>query len=200
MIKKPINKILVIAEARVGGYYFTESLANEYNLMFRHEPSYPGGLNRDMDMNPMICMKLYIGAVIKHYETLTLSLEEKISHFCEVIDAHDFDKIFILDRRNEKEHIESMIHMWDVTKNMFSVWKDGDRLESHLTESRIKTFKQLKKNHGLFLNKISESLNIPVIYYEDLYYNTELAELQGLRFIPELTKKLRKENTSKTLL
>ena len=195
-----ISKILVIAEARVGGYYFTKSLANTYELIFRHEPSYPGGFNRDVNMNSQICMKLYIGGIIQYYETLTLSLEEKISHFCEVIDTHDFDKIFILDRRNEKEHIESMIHMWDVTKNMYTSWKGDDVLQPHLTKSRIKEISKFKAHHSLFLNGISDVLNIPVIYYEDLYYNTEMVDLQGCVFVPDLTKKLRKEIIPKTLL
>jgi hypothetical protein len=200
MITKPINKILVIAEARVGGYYFTESLANEYGLVFHHEPSYPGAFNRIVNSTSMICTKLYIGSVIRHYETLTMSLEEKISHLCEVIRGHGFDKIFILDRRNEKEHIESMVHMWIITKNMKSDWKDGDKLQLLLTESRVNELKKSKFKHGLYLKMISDILNIPVIYYEDLYYNTDLVDLQGCVFVPDLTKKLRKEDTPKTLL
>mgnify|MGYP001179077621 CR=1 FL=1 len=199
-MKQRINKILVIAEARVGGYYFTKYLANGYGLEFHHEPRFPHGFNMITSNTSKLCTKLYIGHVIQHYKEHMISLEEKASDFCKIIGTYGFDNIFILDRRNVREHIESMVNMWKLSTNMHGDWKPTDKLDSLLTDGRIEYYTQLKIDHGLFLNKISEELDIPVIYYEDLYYNTSIVDLQGLDFIADLNKKLRKDDKPQTLL
>ena len=50
------------------------------------------------------------------------------------------------------------------------------------------------------LVKISNSLNKEIIYYEDLYYNTESVNLNGLEFKPELSKRYYVEHTDKNKL
>jgi hypothetical protein len=47
------------------------------------------------------------------------------------------------------------------------------------------------------LEFISEVLKEDIIYYEDLYYQTDKVDLKGLKFVPDLKKKLRKKSEKK---
>ena len=91
--------------------------------------------------------------------------------------------------------------MYNITNNrkINWVWKDEylkiDKLNVNMKE--IKSF--ISGMHDNLV-KISNSLNKEIIYYEDLYYNTESVNLNGLEFKPELSKRYYVEHTDKNKL
>ena len=81
------------------------------------------------------------------------------------------DKLILLDRRNESEHMESFIHLHWRLKNKESVmqnWTSGAVPEWYEKEHNLKFESDLKemKDH---IKKISELTNTDITYYEDLY-------------------------------
>ena len=81
--------------------------------------------------------------------------------------------------------------MFEITKNHNAPWSWGEgykkNIDYKLKEIQYKKWIGDKSNS---LNNISKILDIEVLYYEDLYYNTEVCNLQGLKFYPDKTKKL----------
>ena len=127
----------------------------------------------------------------------------KNSYSIDTIIEHSklYDYIFILDRKNKEEQIKSAYTMYNITNNrkINWVWKDEylkiDKLNVNMKE--IKSF--ISGMHDNLV-KISNSLNKEIIYYEDLYYNTESVNLNGLEFKPELSKRYYVEHTDKNKL
>ena len=58
---------------------------------------------------------------------------------------------------------------------------------------------EYSKSVSMWLDKLSDKFNIPKMYYEDLYYNTSIVDLQGLEFKPDVTKKLRDSGSTKII-
>jgi hypothetical protein len=174
-------KILVLSSIRCGGEYFTKTLAQTYGLKHIHEP------NNIRDFGENICVKIHL----------------KNSYSIDTIIEHSklYDYIFILDRKNKEEQIKSAYTMYNITNNrkINWVWKDEylkiDKLNMNMKE--IKSF--ISGMHDNLV-KISNSLNKEIIYYEDLYYNTESVNLNGLEFKPELSKRYYVEHTDKNKL
>ena len=111
-----------------------------------------------------------------------LTYYEKSFHDIEYLTnlLSDSTHVFLLDRKNKQDQIESCIRLYGDTykKSFWSI--------SVLKQSEI-------------IKSVSERLNIPITYYEDLYYNTDIVDLQGLTFVPDLNKKEYKPTTKKLI-
>ena len=92
----------------------------------------------------------------------------------------DSTHVFLLDRKNKQDQIDSCLRLYSDNQDR-SFWES-----SLLKQSEI-------------LKSVSEKLNIPITYYEDLYYNTDSVDLQGLTFVPDLDKKQYKPTTKKLI-
>lgn len=176
-------KVLVLSSARCGGRYFCEQLALNHNLTLYHEP--------DIDTIKYIVSKnnIIVKTVVNspfHYDT------EKIIEY-----TKSFDTIFLLTRRNNEDHLISLYELLDISHDMYTkyFWDETNR-------------KQLKKatkwqnfidNLNKCLKELSYRLNEDIIYYEDLYYKTETVNLKGLKFEPDLSKKLRVDGVRTTI-
>lgn len=171
-------KILVLSNIRCGGEYFTKSLADTYNLKHIHEPS------NIIDFGENVCVKIHFRKV----------------HSLNVIINHSklYDYIFLLDRRDTDKQLKSAYVLYNITNNrkINWVWKDEylkiDKLNMNMKE--IKSF--ISGMHDNLV-KISNSLNKEIIYYEDLYYNTESVNLNGLEFKPDLSKRYYIDNVDR---
>lgn len=174
-------KILVLSSIRCGGEYFTKKLSETYGLTHIHEP------NNIRDFGNDVCVKIYLHGLI--------STDDIVEH------SRLYDYVFLLDRKNKKDQIKSAYTMYNITNNrkINWVWKDEylkiDKLNVNMKE--IKSF--ISGMHDNLV-KISNSLNKEIIYYEDLYYNTESVNLNGLEFKPELSKRYYVEHTDKNKL
>ena len=78
----------------------------------------------------------------------------------------DFDKIFVLSRRNHKEQTESLAH----------ATKHNTFLESnkYLIDNDIEIQKadEMLLKEKAKIQELKKQLNVKVFYYEDLYYNS----------------------------
>lgn len=157
-----------------------ESLASTYDLKYLHEPKID---KLDKPLKDIV-VKLHLrGRWNKFYsDDFWLRTSKK------------FDHIIILDRKPTEEWIQSQYWMYKKTNNMFVNWawdlskedkKDWENSRSYFLEETLKVSKELQR--------ISKILNKEVVFYDDLYYDTETDYLNGLKFNPDLNKKLRKE-------
>ena len=186
-------KILTIAGPRVGGKYFTKYLADKYDLTHHHEPPLSSRLDIILSENN-ISVKLVTTHLYKHYHLeMGLTIDESIDSICDRIDKFNFDKLFILDRYHTTEYIEALINLELKARINHVNWVYDDNFKKkYVTDSKIEYFTKYAKESTNWINSISDKLNIPVIYYDDLYYKTDSVDLQGLEFIPDLSKRLRK--------
>ena len=176
---------------RSGGYYFTKSLSDTYQLQFIHEPKYKKEFDKLASLDN-VCIKLYLEQLTKYYNKETnINKVDRIQAICSHIRKLNFDKVFILDRRNSTEHVEACISMVYHLKNMKIRWNANDKEFKTIRDREWSKMSLFLKKVSAVLDEISAELGITKIYYEDLYYNTEVVDLQGLEFKPDTSKKLR---------
>lgn len=189
-------KILTIATPRSGGFYFTKSLADIYGLTHDHEPPYIDEFSKTMKRYNDVSIKLHVEQLQKHYELeLGLSVDDSVDRIYDDISKYNFDNIFIVDRKNKEEHIEAVINVLYHKKNMFAPWNPTDEEYLKIRNSEKWNLMEFYVNAASnWLDKLSNKFGIPKIYYEDLYYDTNNVDLQGLEFKPDTTKKLRTDN------
>lgn len=169
-------KILVLSNIRCGGEYFTKTLAETYGLKHIHEPY------DVIDFGENVCVKIHLKS--------TYSIDTIIEH------SKLYDYVFILDRKNKEEQIKSAYTMYNITNHRTTnwIWKDEYLNVDNLNMSmkQLETF--ISDMHNSLI-KVSNSLNKEIIYYEDLYHNTNSVDLGGLTFNPDLSKRYYIKNT-----
>ena len=88
--------------------------------------------------------------------------------------AKEFDYIILLDRKNLEEHKESFLHLYyriDTLQPTMQKWTMDSIPKKYKEEFEIDNRYydlELQKEQ---IKKLSELLNIPITYYEDLYGN-----------------------------
>lgn len=176
-------KILVISSIRCGGYYFTDQIASNYNLRLIHEPN---SEIIEETLNDNNC-------IIKLLSSSPWMKPEELKKY-----AENFDKIFLLDRRNKEEQLRATFHLYEYTHDISVTYFWNDSMFDK------KNPKNSKQYYIDWLDRmteriefISEVLKEDIIYYEDLYYQTDKVDLKGLKFVPDLKKKLRKKSEKK---
>ena len=193
-------KILTIASPRSGGLYFTKSLADTYRLFHYHEPDFDE-FDYILKRRKGVSIKIHVEQLHKYYNKPTIDeLDDVIDRIYNDVSKHNFDKIFLLDRRNVIEHAEAMINILYHKKDMNVKWSSDDEEFIQLRNSKKYDYMiEYSKSVSMWLDKLSDKFNIPKMYYEDLYYNTSIVDLQGLEFKPDVTKKLRDSGSTKII-
>jgi len=194
-------KILTIAGPRVGGKYFTEYLANEYGLTHHHEPVLDYRLDKILSKNN-ISIKLVTSHLYKQYHLDSgMGVQESVDSIYDRINQFKFDKIFLLDRYHTMEYIEALINLGLNPKTNHTEWVyDSKFKNTHVVDYNIDYWRNYAKESSKWLQLLADKFKLPIIYYDDLYYNTESVDLQGLEFKPDLSKKLRKEIKPNTII
>ena len=174
-------KILVISSIRCGGYYFTDQIAtnNNYNLKLFHEPTEE--IIEETLKNDNCIVKLFVSKPWFKPE----ELKEYVQNF---------DKVFILDRRNKEEQLSSF-HLYEHSHDSLLTYIWNDSMFDVKNSKRDKEYyidwiDRMTKR----LEFISEVLKEDIIYYEDLYYQTDKVDLKGLKFVPDLKKEIKKKS------
>ena len=188
-------RILIFAVPRTGGTYLGNYLSNRYNLPYFQEPPIMEEFPTMMDNLDEFCIKIVTTQLYYYNEkNKKLSDDDCINYFYNLLSKYKFDKILFLDRLNEIEHIEAVINLQrrNPHNTAFEDWTYNDEFKNSITTDEWNYWKTYTLNAKKWLNLLSSKFNIPVIYYEDVYYNTETVDLQGLEFIPDLSKKYRK--------
>ena len=135
------------------------TLIEPYNLKYRDNP-YP--------LKEISYSKLCVKS-IGLQRPKNILLNEIVEWQLEFI--QDFDKLILLDRRNESEHMESFMHLhWRLQNEEFVMqnWTSDIIPEWFKKREKLEFEYDLKqmKDH---IQKISELTNIDITYYEDLY-------------------------------
>jgi hypothetical protein len=163
--------ILIISNVRCGGYYFMSQLSERYNLKPIHEP-------KEFIISDGICVKLLSDWPINN-------VDEIIKY------SKNFDYVFLLDRKNLEEQFKSIYVIYELTKNKTAPWYWNEKYETQDDfKIKEKIYKDWLLDKSKNIKEISNILNKDILYYEDLYYNTEVCHLQGLKFNPDTSKKL----------
>lgn len=164
-------KVLIIANIRCGGSNLMRKLASYYNSPAIFEPRVLGSYGNS------VVVKVNAG-------------QHSVESLCEF--STNFDRIILLDRMNKQLQIQSAIHMFHTSESL-TKWKWSNDLENSLFSIRAKVEVEA---HTAALKEIGEKLNIPITYYEDLYYGETVIE----GFTPDTSKKLRQDDKKKTIL
>jgi hypothetical protein len=171
-------KILIIATPRCGGYTLHKELAKTYNLTAIHEPKWKG---LDKEFRADSCVKTIV------YDN---TLEELTSL------AAKFDKVILLDRKDKVAQTQAIVAL-NANKDDIKLkweWKEG----VHSSVDIIKWATTLtNSNHTL--QTLSKELNVPLEYYEDIFYGNGLADKE-LEFKPDTSQKLRQINRKKSII
>ena len=193
-------KILTIANPRTGGYYFTKSIANTHHLTHYHQPNI--GVSLDTILNrDNISVKLCTIQLHQDFENSKLSLDKYIKNLHERVGRFEFDNIILLHRNRNKEYKESIINLINQGPGKSHVdWVYDSKFVNSITDDLVNHVDWYMKTMNNWMDLLSAEFNIAPIYYEDLYYNTESVDLQGLEFKPDLSKKLRKEIKPNTII
>jgi hypothetical protein len=83
---------------------------------------------------------------------------------------NDFDKIFILIRRNKEEQIHSYINATK-NKSFLDYTPTNYWIGEYIEDADTKKIKLEIESSEEIANFIKNKLNVPLFYYEDLYYN-----------------------------
>jgi hypothetical protein len=163
--------ILVISNVRCGGRYFTKYLAEKYNLKLYHQP-----IQKTVQIinKKNTCIKI-------------LPCDFTIEYIKQLVT--EFDYVFVLDRQDKKKQLESMIVLNEITGNMYSKWDWKEKYSDvgkgyFYWDTALGIYKTI-------LKKVADEIGKKIIYYEDVYYGNNVDILEGLKFTPNLSDKLR---------
>ena len=151
-----------------------------------------------LDNKDGFSIKIVMSQLYDYYHLKSkLSFEESIDEFYKLLSKYEFDKIIMLDRRDKIEHTESIINLFTTNRgNEFGEWAYDENFKKSITKEMWDKWNLYVDESTRWLTAVSDKLNIPIIYYEDVYYNTDSVDLQGLEFKPDLSKKQRKNSSN----
>ena len=193
-------KILIIAHPRTGGTYFTQYLADRYNLTPYHEPPLDDSLNIVLSSDNS-CTKIITTHLYKKNLHENLSISDNVNNFYSTISKYKFDKIFLLDRLPDYDYRVAIMNLIQKgNDHAHDAWVYNQKFIKSITQDDWVAMEEFTYLASLWMLELSKKFNITPIYYHDLYYNTNSVNLQGLEFSPDLSKKLRKDIATKTII
>lgn len=165
-------KILIISLPRSGSTTMLKTLAEIYNLKIIFEPfplnMFLNYLNKSVNEKYSfeennIVVKTLVGQIPN---------EKNINNYIDwmVKFSKCFDKVILLSRRDLIACIESLSYLTDQSKN--TILKRTSTSEYFYQKPSEYVYEKCKSyitEANITINKISEILKIPIIYYEDIY-------------------------------
>ena len=173
-------KILIISSPRAGSSSLIYSITELSNYESIYEP-YINQLSERTDERipypyvvPDNCVvKMLSYQVPKKYG----NKDDFLGYIASVY--KDYDRVILLNRKNEKEHFESLVNLQIRNKNrkdVFAPWYYSDiKKDLHLFDTKL--YIRYRK----VIDEISTELSIPIIYYEDLYGSDRNKSLKILK-------------------
>ena len=171
-------KILILGISRSGTTSLRRGFAQQnyktigepFNELVTGNRNYPlEELSNDID----ICVKTLCNQIPNN---LDISFDDFIKKFIK-----EFDKIILLDRKNNIEHEESFVHMyWRLSINQpaHTKWNSGvvpnDFKENFYKDGEMNRLYLQKEQ----LKKISNYINTPITWYEELYDEDRIQSLE----------------------
>jgi len=165
-----MSKILVITIGRTGSTNLCKGIADILNLEFIDEPFNPLKSKEVWSFNQSK-IKSSKDIIVKHIWFHTVDNIFYLD-FLKIL-TQDFDEVFILTRKNIKEHFESIVNLKYKTKLNQDIF--GKYVFEDIPFSFIENYKNTTLNleklekHNNDLKILAEKNNIEIIYYEDIY-------------------------------
>ena len=174
-------KILIISPPRAGSTSLLDSISDLCNYESIFEPYINEMSQRTTDRKPYP-FNVPDNSVVKMISYQVPKNYGKPSNFLDFIVSvyRDYDKVILLNRRNEKEHFESYVNLIiknkNPIKNSTRPWYYEDITDKlHLFDlNEIIPYRNV-------IDELSNKLSIPITYYEDLYGNDRLKSLEIIK-------------------
>lgn len=170
-------RVLVIATIRCGGTYFAETIANNHNLDYIHEPKYKN-----------------LGATNKNNVVVKILTHAPFTDIEEIVKySKNFDRIYVLDRKDKEEQLRSVYSLYEYPKESAhsSYHWDDSMFEKENPKDTKEEYESWINKFTKQVNTIASILDKDILYYEDLYYGK--IELEDIKFMPDTSERLRKE-------
>jgi len=164
-------KILIIAPPRCGttSLLINISKLSDYVVTMSHPHLISIPSSSWITEKQLYPFNIINNSVIKIVSYQLSKNDGKLSNLLDFIDSayRDYDKVILLNRRNEKEHFESYVNLsvrFKNNQNPNHPWffQDIENKLSTVLLNEITLYRTV-------INKLSSELSIPIIYYEDLY-------------------------------
>ena len=158
-----MNRILILHVNRCGSTRLSKSLSLELNTTHYPSPFRSYILNQPKEFS------FYFNNPCILQERVINEPEERLRQLIE-----GFDKVILLTRRELNKAIESWAYV------AYHRNKVGSHFNSHTTKyvwEKTPNYQEIKlvlESADKLLKDFSNDYNIPITYYEDLYYNTPL--------------------------
>lgn len=179
--------ILIISGPRTGSSNLLKSIGSAYNKKSVYEPNMieqkpPYDSSRDV----VKIVPTWWRYLSKGYDLLP--------------PAKEFNTVVLLNRRNREEQLESLYVFGKYHKTPYEKW--GTEKEIDKKSDSWKRLTSWLNRLDIVLNKLSEDLNIPIDYYEDVYKNKTLSNKDIKLDLEYLNPKykLRQVNSNKSIL
>ena len=164
-------KILIISVPRTGSSSLANNLKNvlKYKQLYLEPYLFEYGYPLNLSKNSIVKTMTY--QVPSNYGENDNYKSTKFELF--ISDwSKEFNKIILLSRKNEQDHLESWINLLSKQENGESVYKKWNineikgKLKNHNNVDYLK--KQIKR-HTDKIKELSILFNLPITFYEDLY-------------------------------
>ena len=159
---------LIISSPRCGSTSLQKSISNSYNLKIIYEPYSPWGLHqKDYKLKNVVVKTMFhqMNNASVLLGNLPLSFFEMCYNFyCKLIPK--FDNVILLSRENKKEHAESLANLYNGSSdNVKYVYKLDTDINPIINQLILE---------NTYLEKLSDTFNIPLDTYESIYYGDGL--------------------------
>ena len=164
-------KILIISVPRTGSSSLANNLKNvlKYKQLYLEPYLFEYGYPLNLSKNSIVKTMTY--QVPSNYGENDNYKSTKFELF--ISDwSKEFNKIILLSRKNEQDHLESWINLLSKQENGESVYKKWNineikgKLKNH---NYVDYLKKQIKHHTDKIKELSILFNIPITFYEDLY-------------------------------
>ena len=176
-------KILIISVPRSGSTSLAYNLKStlEYNEIFVEPYLYQKHNESFISKRPFehgYPLKLSKNSIVKTMSYQVASQYGKPKDFTSFISEwkKEFDKIILLSRKDKHEHFVSWVNLLSKQENDESVYKKWNITE---IEAKLKNYNNVEFNkHRDVIEELSNLLNIPITYYEELYGEDRIQSLE----------------------
>jgi hypothetical protein len=157
--------ILVISLPRTGSTVLSKSISSYYNIPLYLEP-FNDTIENQVSYDSLINKKNKVVKTMIHHRPNGI-LHDFMDEFC-----FSFDKVILLSRRKLNDACLS----WNyniINKKLSNQWHEKYHIENESEYTNHQTnsfFERISKK----LNEISDRIEIPIVYYEDLYSGNEI--------------------------
>jgi hypothetical protein len=171
--------LLIVSVVRSGSSRLLESISTFYKQEGIFEPTTP---QYKKDFNPkkdIVKIAIQTKSVDAHIELI-----------------NQFDNVILLDRKDILAQAESYLNLWEVLGGNYNLKYVSVKFSQEKIDKTIDKFKKWKSD----LKEISEKINQPIIYLEDLLEFKDIGDIGYDKAFFKPEHKLRQSKKTKTII